>query len=457
MKTFRFEGLYTNKKWLMPAYVQVDEFGKITYLSKEKPNTDPVENVKGFALAGFPNAHSHAFQYAMAGICEQHKIHQDDFWSWREMMYHLALNMSPEQLENIATALYSEMLRHGYTSVAEFHYLHHNKDGKHYDNLAEMGERLCRAAQKVGIKITLLPVFYQKGGFGKEAQSEQRRFLSNNIEEYFQLVEASQKVVNSYENADLGLAIHSLRAVDLENIKTVFEQNTDKIIHIHIAEQMPEVAAALAFMQKRPVEWLIENVDLNEKHHLVHATHLVESEIEALSQTKANVVLCPSTEGNLGDGLFPLLSYQAQGGKWSIGTDSHIGLNPLEELRLLDYGQRLISHKRNIFVAENEADSGSYAFSQTILTGRKAVNDYKNQNMLAIGQDFDVWIISAENLLLANTSPENLLSTILYSAEISMYVGTIVKGEWKVKNQKHQKQAEIFERFQKTIGNLGNR
>lgn len=457
MKTYQFKGLYTNQKWLMPAYVQVNEAGKITYLSEQKPTSNTIEKVEGFAVAGFPNAHSHAFQYAMAGICERHHINQDDFWSWRNMMYHLALNISPEQLEAIATALYSEMLRYGYTSVAEFHYLHHDKDGKPYQNLAEMGERLCKAAQNVGIKITLLPVFYQKGGFGKEAQTAQRRFLSKNYADYQKLLDASQKVVKGYKNANIGITIHSLRAVDLETVKKVFEENEDKVIHIHIAEQIPEVESALKFIQRRPVEWLLDNVNLNKKHHLVHATHLLGEEIEGLVKSKANVVLCPSTEGNLGDGLFPLLPYQEKGGKWSIGTDSHVGLNPLEELRLLDYGQRLITHKRNIFVDKNEQDSGTFALSQVISTGRKAMGDYTNQDMFEIGQDFDALVISANSLLLANTSPENLLSTIVYSADVTMFLGTIVQGAWKIKNQTHPKGEELFNNFQKAIIALKNR
>src|SRR3954464_8388430 len=208
LKYFRFNGLLQREDWLMPAYVGVDDAGLIQYLSN-KPETDgsAIEAVNGYAIPGFQNAHSHAFQYAMAGLAENHVAGtDDDFWTWREEMYKCALTVDPDEAEAIAAMLYSEMLRHGYTHVAEFHYLHHDKDGKPYGNLAEMGERMIAAAKTAGIKITLVPVFYQKGGFGLEPQARQRRFISNTIDQYFTLLEASKLIVSKYAHASLGFS-----------------------------------------------------------------------------------------------------------------------------------------------------------------------------------------------------------------------------------------------------------
>ena len=309
----------------------------------------------------------------MAGLAENHSGEQSDFWSWREAMYGLALAVNPDQFEAIAAMLYAEMLRHGYTNVAEFHYLHHDKDGKPFDNLAEMGSRLVNAAKKTGINITLIPIFYQKGGFNKSPEPNQKRFISQNVEDYAKLYEASENACKDYEHANIAVGIHSMRGVETEAIKEVaanFPKNVP--FHIHISEQLKEVEDCVEFLGKRPVEWMLENVELSERFHFVHATHLDENEIKGLAEKRVNVVLCPTTEGNLGDGIFPLREFQNAGGNWSIGTDSHVSLNPFEELRLLDYGQRLISHKRNTFTDEKNGNSAAYAIRTSDNCGQKS-------------------------------------------------------------------------------------
>ncbi|MBK5279821.1 MAG: amidohydrolase family protein, partial [Bacteroidia bacterium] len=215
MKFYLFNSLLLNNGWLTPAYVGVDSEGIVRYLKNIPPEESvALESVPGFVVPGFQNAHSHAFQYAMAGLAENHPVGiDDDFWTWREAMYQCALTVDPDHAEAIAAILYGEMLRHGYTHVAEFHYLHHDKDGKPYSNLAEMGERMIAAAKTAGIKITLVPVFYQKGGFGLNPQPRQRRFISKTVDDYFNLLEASKLVLKNYSNARLGFSVHSLRAV----------------------------------------------------------------------------------------------------------------------------------------------------------------------------------------------------------------------------------------------------
>lgn len=455
MHYFRFKALLQRESWFSPGYVAVDQKGLITYLSDKAPETGiAMEAVEGFALPGFLNTHSHAFQYAMAGLAENHPAGaRDDFWTWREAMYQCALAVDPDEAEAIAAMLYAEMVRHGYTHVAEFHYLHHDKNGKHYSHLAEMGERMVAAARTSGIKITLIPVFYQKGNFGTDPQPRQRRFISRSVDEYFKLVEATQGVIRNKDHAHLGLSVHSLRAVELKDIVTTFQQSPGGLpFHIHVAEQQKEVSDCLAHCGRRPMQWLLENLPVNERFHLVHSTHLDAGELSDLIKSKANVVLCPSTEGNLGDGIFRLKEYIDAGGHWSIGTDSHIGLDPLEEFRIMDYHQRLSTHRRN--TAEGEASR--YWVNEEIETGRKAVG-VTSKNHFAIGQPMDAIVYDARGPLLGNTSLKNLLSTIVYSSDSTCRLGTLVNGTWMVKNQRHRLEQTIRPDFAKAILKLQNR
>ncbi len=441
MKSYRFKALLQNQNWIENATVSIDEAGKIISISQTE-KTDSIF-IDGYALPGFQNAHSHAFQYAMAGLAENHSG-DDDFWSWRETMYRLALHLNPDQFKKIAAMLYAELVRNGYTNVAEFHYVHHDKNGEPYENLAAMGEALIEAAKEAGIKITLIPIFYQKGGFGIEPNERQKRFISKTFEDYARLFEVSAEVCKRYENANIAVGIHSLRGVDAKDILRAAEDLPKDIpFHIHVSEQIKEVEDCIEFLGKRPVEWLLENINLNERFHLVHATHLTETETENLAKSNANVVLCPSTEGNLGDGIFPLRNYQKFGGHWSIGTDSHIGLNPFEELRLLDYGQRLISHKRNTFSGENISDSGLFAITTATVSGRKAMNNFEKE-FFAVGADFDACIVDANAPLLANVKAENLASTIVYTADASNIYGTFVDGKLIRQDENYERIKEEF-------------
>ncbi|WP_422361617.1 formimidoylglutamate deiminase [Reichenbachiella sp.] len=456
-KVLKFEGLLTNSGWLCPAYVKMDEDGNIINLSQTTPQ-EVTEHVNGYAIPGFQNAHSHSFQYAMSGLAEIHPdpTSQDDFWSWRETMYNIALSMNPDQFEHIATMLYAEMLSHGYTHVAEFHYVHHDKDGKRYANHAEMGERLVSAAQTAGIGITLVPIFYQKGGFGQGPVEKQRRFISATAQDYLDLLVSSEQATQSYSKANVGLGIHSLRAVDEDSIRTAFAEAKNLPVHIHIAEQLKEVADCLDFYKQRPVEWLLNTFEVNQNFHLVHATHLSDSEVTGIAQSGAHVVLCPSTEGNLGDGIFPLQSFQQQGGKWSIGTDSHIGLNPLEELRILDYGQRLTTHRRNQFISKTNGDTGLFGVDMALKAGRKAMGN-SCESYFEVGQPLDAVVIDAQMPLIATSRPEHILSTLVYSGDRSHFMGTIVNGDWKVKAGHHLKQDDVVSNFKKSLAELSIR
>jgi len=446
---FHFKGLLQNTGWLNDTTVEVDAAGIITLIHPGDSKEDCDEIVEGFALPGFQNAHSHAFQYAMAGLAENHpsENNADNFWSWRDKMYSLALSVSPDQLEAIAAMLYAEMLRHGYTNVVEFHYLHHNTSGLPYMNVAEMGERLVSAAMSAGIRITLVPIFYQQGGFGRPPEDNQRRFLSRGFDEYARLFEASDQACKGYSGANIGVGLHSLRAVEASAIKRVSKDLRQDIpFHIHISEQMQEIEDCLSFYGTRPVEWMLDNVEVSNRFHFVHATHINNDETYGLADMNVNVVICPTTEGNLGDGVFPLEEFQRRGGHWSIGTDSHVSLNPFEEIRLLDYGQRLKTHKRNTFAFGDKGSSGAYAIEQAITNGRMAMNNFESR-YFGIGMPFDACVISSDNPLIGASSNDNLLNTIIYSSDESMQEGTIVNGEWKSRKGRHIRQKEIADEF----------
>ncbi|UXX80014.1 formimidoylglutamate deiminase [Reichenbachiella carrageenanivorans] len=455
-KIWKFDGLLLNEGWMCPCYVTTNEQGIIEEIADKNTSSSAViEVVSGYAIPGFQNAHSHAFQYAMSGLAEIHPdpTSADDFWSWRETMYNIALSMDPDQFEHIATMLYAEMLSHGYTHVAEFHYVHHNKDGLRYDHLAEMGTRLIAAAQTAGIGITLIPIFYQKGGFGQAPGFKQKRFISATAKDYLELLSASEEATKNYSRSNVGIGIHSLRAVDQYAIQATLAETKRLPIHIHIAEQLKEVEDCLAHYQQRPVEWLLNTFDVHSHFHLVHATHLNKKEISGIAQSGAHVVLCPSTEGNLGDGIFPLSTFQQQGGQWSIGTDSHIGLNPLEELRMLDYGQRLTTHRRNQFVSYANGDSGLFGLDMAWKAGRKAMGN-QEEAYFAIGQSFDAVVIDSQTPHIATSSPQHILATLIYSGDRSSFKGTLVRGIWKAKDGKHVSFDSILSQYKKTIAKL---
>lgn len=449
-KYFQFQGAYVEKKWLAPAFVGIDAHGKIQYLSNEAPSSDlPIEYVHALAIPGFPNAHSHAFQYAMAGMAEKHKKGtNDDFWSWREAMYQCALSMNPDQVQAVATMLYIQMLKKGYTHVVEFHYLHHDKNGKPYSNLSEISVSLLAAAAVAGIKITLVPVFYQKGGFGKPAEERQRRFIFRDADEYFKLLEEAHSVVRNISTAHLGYGVHSLRAAEVHDIIEIEKQGPQHIpFHLHAAEQLKEVNDCIAHLKQRPVEWLLNNLPLSDRFNIVHCTHLTDNEVERLAASKANVVLCPGTEANLGDGIFRLTDYAKNNGNWCIGTDSHISLNPLEDLRWMDYAQRLLSHKRNTF-----DDGATYLVENAIRNGNKSAGIPDNTGF-ELQKPLDAILIDAESPLLSDLNTTYLLSRIVYGTD-HLIIGTMVNGKWIIQDGYHNEQERVSHAFSETLNTI---
>ncbi|MEX1239372.1 MAG: formimidoylglutamate deiminase [Cyclobacteriaceae bacterium] len=451
-KIYHFHAVLQHSGWISPAFVEVDEGGRIKNISQAPASSKPIEAVNGYALPGFQNAHSHAFQFAMAGMAEKHDVNAvDDFWSWREAMYACALTMDPDQMQAVAAMAYAEMLKRGYTHVAEFQYLHHDKDGKPYDNQAEMSVSLVAAAAFAGIKITLIPVFYQKGGFGKEADPAQRRFILPDVDEYLKLLSDCAAVVKDLTSANVGFGVHSLRAAATDDILRIVREGPANIpFHIHAAEQLKEVNDCLAFLNQRPVEWLLNNLDLNKRYHLIHCTHLTDNEVLGLAQSGANVVLCPGTEANLGDGIFRLTDFSRHSEHWSIGTDSHISLNPLEDLRWLDYTQRLTNHKRNTF-----ADGATVLIRSTYFAGRSAMG-LNAGDFFEVGKPLDAVVYRADSPLLNTAGVEHLLPTLVYTADGSSVLGTIVDGEWICRHLHHKHEGEILKNFQRALKDISS-
>ncbi len=377
-------------------------------------------------MPGFQNAHSHAFQFGMAGRAETHQEGiEDDFWTWREAMYTCALSYSPSQMKKVAVRLYKQMLRNGYTHVGEFHYLHHDQNGQPYANLAEMGERLIEAAAEAGIKVTLIPVFYQKGNFNTAPAPRQRRFICHDTDAYFKLLDSSRIAVSRYENAGLGFGVHSLRAVDAAAIQTTYADGPENLpFHLHAAEQLKEVDDCVAALGQRPVEWLLDNLEAGPRLNLVHCTHMTESETSRLAASGATVILCPGTEANLGDGIFSLKAFTRHNGSWAIGTDSQVSLNPLEDLRWLDYTQRLQSHKRNTF-----ADGASLMIHSSLVSGRKAMGA-ASESYFSVGKPLDAAVYDLKHPALEQASPGYLLAAMVYTADSAALLGTMVNGKW---------------------------
>lgn len=458
MRVWQFEALWDGGQWLSPGIAVVDEVGHLVHLGDSVPahaQDASRERVAGWALPGFTNAHSHAFQYAMAGTAEYLRGEQDDFWSWREAMYRLALTVSPEHMEAVATMLYAEMVRHGYTHVAEFHYLHHDLDGQPYADRATMARALMRAAATAGIALCLIPIYYHTSDFGKPASAGQRRFISRGPDDFGQLLADSRAAAHTFSRVRVGLGVHSLRAAPGDHVRQIYANAPAAVPrHIHVAEQQKEVAGCLNDTSARPVRWLLENLALGPRDHLVHATHMDKSETRDLAQSGAHVVVCPSTEGNLGDGFFSLDPYRRAGGRWSIGTDSHVGLSPLEELRWLDYGQRLRLEQRNIVCHKAGEDSGTRLFQEALAGGRAACG--ASPVTWPLGDPFDAVVVNPQFPPLATAPAERRLGIIIYAGDPSLWLGTITAGQWRVQHGLHCQGPQIYRRYQAALTHLRN-
>ena len=426
--------------WQKNVLLTWDEQGAFTQIQPDT-ETPPKEaaTAAGPLIPGMPNLHSHAFQRALAGLTEYRGEAQDSFWSWRTLMYRFAAKLGPDQLEAIAFGLYVEMLGAGYTSVCEFHYVHHDTDGQPYADDATLALALLRAAGRAGIGMTLLPVLYQTSGFGGQPPNEgQRRFIRC-TDSMLRLLEGLKPHCDAH-GARLGLAPHSLRAVPPEALREALA-GLDAIdatapIHIHIAEQTQEVNDCIAWSGQRPVGWLLDHADVNQRWCLVHATHMDADEYARAAASGAVAGLCPATEANLGDGIFDLPAWLATAGRWGIGSDSHICVNAAEELMLLEYSQRLATRQRNVAATPTQPQVASAMTLAAVQGGAQAAG--RAVSGLAVGQQADFVVLDPRHPSLQGLSAHDMLSAHVFASHRSSAIDEVrVAGQVRVSAGRH--------------------
>ncbi len=434
-----FKSAMLSEGWADNVAIEWDEAGIITSIQ-----TETQELTKGVCVPGMTNLHSHAFQRAMAGLAEVAGPLDDSFWTWRNVMYGFLAQLGPADVEAIAAQLYVELLKSGYTEVAEFHYLHHQTDGHAYDNPAEMSERVTAAADLSGIALCHLPVFYAHSGFGGQApEREQRRFI-NSVDDFLKLSERLKR--------KSGVAFHSLRAVTAAEMEAILAASPkDCPVHIHIAEQQKEVDDCLRWSGRRPVEWLLENFAVDERWCLVHATHMSDAEARQLARTDAIAGLCPTTEANLGDGIFNIDPFLEAGGTYGIGSDSHISTSLSDELRTLEYGYRLTRQGRNFLAGGAGTSTGANLFKQALsgsaqATGRKAG--------IALGSSADIIVLDPDHPSLAGRQGDQILNAWIFFNGGNPVRDVYVRGRQVIQDGHHRDEEAIAKTFRNKLAKL---
>ncbi|AKF43980.1 formimidoylglutamate deiminase [Pseudomonas fragariae (ex Marin et al. 2024)] len=428
------------------------EVGQDGILTRVEANADQqgAEKVSGPLLPGMPNLHSHAFQLAMAGLAEVAGNPNDSFWTWRDLMYRLVGRISPQQLGVIARQLYIEMLKGGYTSVAEFHYVHQDSDGKPYADPAELALQISQAAASVGIGLTLLPVLYSHSGFGGQAPNEgQRRFI-HSTDSYLDLQARLRPVLAAQPAQQPGLCFHSLRAVTPQQISEVLAASDRQCpVHIHIAEQQKEVDDCLSWSGRRPLQWLYENAPVDNRWCLVHATHAEADEVALMAQSGAVAGLCLTTEANLGDGIFPAVDYIAQGGRWGIGSDSHVSLSVVEELRWLEYGQRLRDQRRNRLYRSDQPMVGRTLYDAALAGGAQALG--QQIGTLQVGHRADWLVLDGNDPYIAMASDDAILNRWLFAGSDRQIRDVAVNGRWVIREGRHAAEEQSNREFAQVL------
>ena len=442
---------------MSPAFVELDALGQIEIIRAERPeHWEPGSwlRLSGFGIPGVPNVHSHAFQRAMLGRTEWRAPDRDDsFWTWRMRMYEVAETIEPEELEIITAQLYIEMLEAGITSVGEFHYLHHAVGGGMYDDHAELSLRTFAAAHRAGIGLTHLPVLYQQGGFGRPPLVEQRRFVHTELDVFIDLLARLSQVLRPHPRMRLGVAPHSLRAVGAEALSRIIQDartlDPDMPVHMHASEQIAEVEECVAHLGMRPVEWLCEHQEVDARWCLVHATHLSELEISRLAESGAVAGLCPTTEGNLGDGFFSAAKYLGAGGRIALGTDSQVNVDPAEDLRLLEYGQRLQAQRRNRLAPAVGGSVARHLFENVVENGARALA--QPTGLLRPGRRCDLVVLDPKNPRLLGHGPDTILDAWVFGSAGSCVKDVFVEGEHLVKDGEHVEAAGVRPAFESVM------
>ncbi|SHL39491.1 formimidoylglutamate deiminase [Bradyrhizobium lablabi] len=444
-----FEQALLPQGWARAVRIVLDQ-GRLLSVEANS-SARPGDERHRIGLPGMPNLHSHAFQRGMAGLTEIRGATADSFWTWRELMYRFVGRMTADDIEAVAAQAYVEMLEAGFTRVGEFHYIHHDVSGAPYGNIAELAERIAASAQSSGIGLTLLPVFYAHAGFGGRAPDPgQMRFI-NSIDGFSRLLDASRRAVAGQQGAVVGLAPHSLRAVTPEELNTILKLNGNCPVHMHIAEQIREVDECVAWSGQRPLQWLFDHVAVDSRWCLIHATHATADEIGRLAKSGAVAGLCPITEANLGDGTFNAPEFRDRGGRFGIGSDSNVLIGVTDELRQLEYSQRLAHQARNV-VAGTLASTGRTLFESALNGGSQALGVATSG--LTAGGFADIVSLDAHDVALAGRSGDAILDSWIFGAGRSLVDCVWARGRKIVKDGRHHARETIALRFRQTLEGL---
>lgn len=446
IETIWFESALLDGGWARNVRVGV-EGGVIASLDVGVEHSTS-ETGHGIAVPGLPNLHSHAFQRGMAGLAEVRGPSSDSFWTWREVMYRFLDRLGPDELQAIAALAYAEMLEAGFTRVGEFHYLHHGQGGQAYADPAEMTARIVAAAGETGIALTMLPVFYAHAGFGGVAPTAgQARFI-HDIDGFARLLEGARKACAAIPGAVVGVAPHSLRAVTPSELADLVELASGAPFHIHIAEQTKEVDDCLAWSGARPVEWLQANAPVGPSWCLVHATHMTPTETLALAGSGAVAGLCPITEANLGDGLFPAPEFLAAGGRFGVGSDSNVMIDAAEELRLLEYGQRLMLRSRNVLARQAGGSTGADLYRAALAGGGQALGAAA---AIRVGAPADIVSFDPQHPVVVGREGDAVLNSFVFAGRRDMIDSVWRNGAKLVTNGAHHRKAEIVARYRQVL------
>jgi formimidoylglutamate deiminase len=442
--------------WHDDVLIELDDDGIIAALQHNN-NDSSAPKVDGFAIPAIPNIHSHAHQRAMTGLAEVSGPGADSFWTWREVMYGFAGKMGPDELEAIAAQLYVETLKSGSSIIGEFQYLHHQPDGTSYDETAEMSLRCLSAAETAGIAITILPTLYNYGGFGGQPSTEGQRRFVNDADRYLGILETLHNVSIGHPLRQIGISPHSLRAVTKELLQEVITGLNDlddtAPIHIHVAEQVKEVDDCIAWSNgARPVEYMLGNLDVTGRWCAIHATHMTDQETDQLARSGCIAGLCPTTEANLGDGTFNAGRFLDAGGVIALGSDSHVSVSPAEDIRQLEYSQRLKYHARNVLAGGPDRSTGRTLFEATVSGGAAAMA--QNAGTIEVGKRFDVAILDPGHPALIGRSGDQVLDSWIFSGGNACIRDVYVAGQKVVQDHRHIREDEILANFQAAITRL---
>jgi formimidoylglutamate deiminase len=430
--------------------VDIDDEGTLRRITADA-HTGTGAAVRGLAICGMPNVHSHAFQRGMAGAAELSGSAEDSFWGWRETMYRFVERLTPPDVAAIAAMAYVEMLESGYTSVAEFHYLHHQPDGSAYPDRTAMAAAVRDAAQLAGIRQLLLPCLYQTSGFGPRPLLDRQRRFAHGTEQFLQLFERVRAQTNRLQT--VGIALHSLRAVPIASVRDVVAAVPTEIpVHIHISEQQREVDECLKFVGRRPIDYLLDSVALSSRWCLVHATHALPSELNAIIQTGAVVGLCPTTEANLGDGCFPLDDFVELSGRFGIGSDSQVSIDPCEELRAAEYALRLRRQRRGLVASGAQAHCGTSLYTQAAAGGARALGIRSGE--LNVGCVADIVVLDTDQPQFAGLPDEALLDAYVFAPRPGAVRDVMVAGQWVVRDRRHAQREPVARAYRRSVERL---